>query len=193
MDIQERLLDVDDLWELGRDPAYSDRYIELIDGELIEMPQPGRRHGLLAADIVFYLRLYTRTREIGEITIESGYFSADDRHTLLGPDVAFLRYDRLPQPPTDKWVSVMPDLAVEIRSPGDSLAKIRRKAQIYLRNGTTIVWIVLPAQQGVEVWRQVEGSPPASEFFGVGDKLEGEDVLPGFKLDISLLFPPDRD
>ena len=106
--------------------------------------------------------------------------------------MAFLRYDRLPQPPTDKYVSVMPDLVVEIRSPFDTLAKVRRKAEVYLRRGTTLVWIVLPKQKGVEVWRLDQSSQLRSEFLGTDDKLSGEAILPGFELEISLLFPRDK-
>ncbi len=191
MIVQERLFDVNDVWELAHDPDNENVCFELIDGELFTMTPPGRRQGLLATEIVFYLRLFLSRRDIGEVTIESGYFSEHDRHTLLGPDVAFLRYDRLPQPPTEKYVSVMPDLAVEIRSPFDTLAKVRRKAEVYLRRGTTLVWIVLPKQAGVEVWRQDESGQLYSEFLGVGDKLSGEAILPGFELEISRLFPQE--
>ena len=106
--------------------------------------------------------------------------------------MAFLRYDRMPQPPTDKYVSVMPDLAVEIRSPFDTLSKARRKAEVYLRRGTTLVWIVLPKQEGVEVWRLDDSDHLRSEFLGMDDKLSGEAILPGFELEISLLFPRDK-
>ncbi len=192
MVIQERLFDVDDVWEMAHDPDNENIYFELIDGELFATVPPGRRHGLLATEISFYLRLFLDTHDIGEVTIESGYYSADDRHTLLGPDVAFLRYDRMPQPPTEKYVSVMPDLAVEIRSPFDTLSKARRKAEVYLRRGTTLVWIVLPKQEGVEVWRLDDSGHLRSEFLGMDDKLSGEAILPGFELEISLLFPRDK-
>lgn len=189
MAVQERLFDVDDVWRLARNPDNENVHFELIDGELFTMVPSGRRHGLLATEIAFYLRLFLGKHNIGEVTTESGYYSEHDRHTLLGPDVAFIRYDRLPQPPTDNYVPVMPDLAVEIRSPFDTLAKVRRKAAIYLRRGTTIVWIVLPKQEGVEVWRQDESGQLRSEFLGVGDKLSVEETLPGFELEINLLFP----
>ncbi|MCY4071819.1 MAG: Uma2 family endonuclease [Chloroflexi bacterium] len=193
MVIQERLFDVDDVWRLAHDPDNENVRFELIDGELFTMVPPGRRHGLLAVEIAGYLWQYSKLHPLGEVTTDSGYFSADDLHTLLGPDVAFLRYDRLPQPPTEKYVPVMPDLAVEIRSPFDTLAKVRRKAEVYLRRGTTIVWIVLPKQEGVEVWRLDESGQLRSEFLGVGDKLSGDETLPGFELEISLLFPKKQD
>ena len=83
----------------------------------------------------------------------------------------------------------MPDLAVEIMSPNDTLANARKKASIYLDNGTTLVWIVQPKRQGVEVCRFVEGSGMEHEFVGQGGTLSGERVLPGFELEIDLLFP----
>lgn len=192
MEIQERLFDVDDVWQLAHDPDNENVYFELIEGELFTMAPPGRRHGLLSTEISFHLRLFLEEHDIGEVTTDSGYYSAADRHTLLGPDVAFMRYDRLPQPPTEKYVSVMPDLAVEIRSPYDTLAKMRRKAEVYLRRGTTLVWIVLPKQGAVEVWRVDDTGDLRSELLGAGDKLTGDEILPGFELQISVLFPRDK-
>ena len=180
---------VDDLWEMAQDPAYADRNIELIEGELIEMSHPGRRHGLLATDIAAYLWLFNREHKVGEVTVDSGYHYLEDRYNMLAPDVAFLRHDRMAEPPSDSWTTVMPDLVVEIHSPSDTYAKARRKAQIYLRNGTTLVWLVQPARQGVEVCRLLDGSMQ-SEFLGQGAKLSGEEILPGFELEIDLLFPP---
>lgn len=193
MVVQERLFDVDDVWRLAHNPDNEYVRFELIEGELFTMVPPGRRHGLLAVEIAGYLWQYSKLHPLGEVTTDSGYYSEHDRHTLLGPDVAFLRYDRLPQPPTEKYVSVMPDLAVEIRSPFDTLAKVRRKAEVYLRRGTTIVWIVLPKQEGVEVWRLDETGQLRSEFLAAGDRLSGEEILPGFELEISLLFPNSQD
>ena len=193
MAIQERFFDVDDVWELAHDPDNENIQFELIDGELFTMAPPGRRHGILSARISFHLTLFNNDHDLGEVTVESGYFSESDRHTLLGPDVAFLRYKKMPQPLTDKYVSVMPCLAVEIRSPFDTIAKIRRKAQVYLRNGSTLVWLVLPDQKGVEVWRRDDDSLVRSLFVGMDGKLTGEPILPGFELEISVLFPPTRD
>ena len=64
MDIQERLFDVDDVWELAHDPDNDNVCFELIDGELFTMVPPGRRHGILAAKIAFYLTLFNNERDI---------------------------------------------------------------------------------------------------------------------------------
>jgi len=83
----------------------------------------------------------------------------------------------------------MPDLAVEIQSPSDRLVELRRKAAVYLRHGTEIVWLVLPKRAGVEVWRLGDNGIPASEFIARGGSLTGEPVLPGFALELQRLFP----
>ena len=78
----------------------------------------------------------------------------------------------------------MPDLAVEIQSPSNTLAELRRKAGVYLANGTELVWLVLPERPGVEVWRADAASEPTSEFVARGGSLSGEPVLPGFALEL---------
>ena len=51
----------------------------------------------------------------------------------------------------------MPDLAVEVLSPSNSLPELRRKAEVYLQHGTALVWLVNPSGMTVEVWRLAEG------------------------------------
>ena len=107
---------------------------------------------------------------------------------LLLPDVAFIHRERAPDPFPEKFVPVMPDLAVEIRSPNDTLKELRDKAQIYFQHGTKLVWIVLPAQRAVEIHRPQSAPRAKQETLNIGDTLSGEDILPGFELDLSRLF-----
>ena len=91
---------------------------------------------------------------------------------------------------TPEFLSLMPDLAVEIKSPNDSLAQLRCKAAIYLNNGSSLVWLVLPAEKGVDVCRAAAGGRLDIEFVGQAGALSGEDVVPGFELPLSRIFPP---
>ncbi len=193
MAIQEKLYTVDDLWAMESDPAYEDRYFYLIDGRLYEDPMPGRRHGLVAVEIAFHLRQYTAEHPVGEVTMDVGFHAPDTRYTAMLPDVAYQRFDRLPDPPPDAYVPEMPDLAVEIQSPSDSLSKMRRKAQAYLDNGTALVWLVQPKRRGVEVCRSSEDGDLKTEFLGSSDTLRSDDILPGFELEVSKIFAVLRD
>ena len=139
--------------------------------------------------IDFFLRGYVMSKDLGEVHVEHGFSPPGDRNTMLAPDVAFISHARLSGQPEDGFISVMPDLAVEIASPNDSLAQLRRKARIYLDNGACLVWIVLPSQRGVDVCRSATGARLDIEFVGADGILSGEDALPGFELDLSRLFP----
>ena len=183
MIIEKQLYTIDDVWELAHDPGNENLQVELIDGELCSMTRPGRRHGIIATEIAGYLWLFNKTHNLGLVTVESGYHPPDYRYTLLGPDVAFTRFERMPDSPPDKFIPVMPDLAVEVLSPSDTLAKAREKAEIYLRNGTSVVWLVQPGRQGVDVCRLIDGSQLQIEFVGNDGKLSGESFLPSFELE----------
>ena len=114
---------------------------------------------------------------------------ANNCHTLLGPDAAFIRKAFAPPADHEYYVPRMPDLAVEIQSPSNTYAELRRKAAAYLANGTELVWLVLPERAGVEVWRAGTDGEPASEFIANDGRLTGEPVLPGFTLPVERLFP----
>ncbi len=190
MAVQERLYTVDDVWNLAHDPENENIHFELIDGELFQMAPPGLQHGNLAVEIAFHIRAYVKTHDAGLVTVETGYHPSDTRATVLSPDVAFLSAARIPQSDPEKYVPAMPDLAVEIMSPSDSLRQIRRKAAIYLANGTSLVWLVMPKEVGVDVCRPSEDAGLRIDFVGRDDKLYGEHVLPGFEMELKLLFPP---
>ena len=189
MVVQQRLYTVDDVWEFAHQLENENIHFELIDGELHRMAPPGLEHGDLAVEIAYYLKGFVKKRDLGKVTVETGYHPSTTRATLLSPDVAFLSKARLPKSDPRKYVSVMPDLAIEILSPSDSLEQVRRKAAIYLDNGTELVWIVIPNEMGVDVCRSAEGAGVRIDYVGRDDKLYGEDVLPGFELELKLLFP----
>ncbi|MCE2473644.1 MAG: Uma2 family endonuclease [Anaerolineae bacterium] len=66
---------------------------------------------------------------------------------------------------------------------------MREKAATYLQHGSRMVWLVFPDQEGVEVCRQGDEERITFEFVGPDGSLSGEDVLPGFELEMAHLFP----
>ena len=187
MQVQQRLYDIDDLWRLVQDANDDTRY-ELIEGEIIRMAPTFEDHGYLAGVIFHYFLVFDPRRELGIPSVETGYYSLDDRSTVLAPDVAFRRTIRPGESPQHKFVPVMPDLAVEIKSPSNSLAELRRKAAIYLNHGSQLVWIILPASQSAEVHRLDASGDLQREIIAADGALSGEQVLPGFELPLTKLF-----
>ena len=139
---------------------------------------PVRLHGRLALRIGRYIADYADEYNLGEATVEVGYHPPDERQTLLIPDVAFEGSAQASRPATAGYAPFMPDLAVEIISPSQSVEQARRKAKVYLRHGTTIVWLVHPAEQSAEVWIAGNEGEPQSETIGLDDELSGGAVLP---------------
>ncbi len=188
MILEKQIFTIDDVWEMAQDPEYEHVFLEIIDGDLITMTRPGNIHGLLATEIALYLRLFNMRNKLGQVTVESGYHPPNYRYTLLGPDVAFTRFDRMPKPRPEKFVPVMPDLAVEVLSPSNTIVEARRKAEVYLLNGTSIVWLVQASKQSVEVCRLVDGTQLQIESISHDGTLIGEPILPGFELEVSKIF-----
>ena len=188
MAIKDRVYTVDDIWRLEQQPLNpADKYY-LIDGELLTKMAPSELHGDIAMRLGAHLFQYVEERELGRVTTEVGFHPPDDRLTVLLPDVAFTRKSRTAQPARSSYVPYMPDLAVEIISPSQSLAQTRRKAEVYLRHGAALVWLVDPAAKFAEAWRRGADGALASERIAAEDELNGGDILPGFQLPLVRIF-----
>ena len=186
-DAPARLVTADELLRLSKDEFYG----ELIRGELCEEMPPGFRHEKLVAKLIVLLSLFVEARGLGTVTGCSGVWTERDPDTVRAPDVQFYTLERLPlddQP--SGYVEIAPDLVVEVRSPNDSLAKLRDKANMWLDVGVRVVWVVIPELRIVEIYRQ-EGEPTT---LAAGDQLDGSDVLPGFSCALEAIFgPADQD
>lgn len=174
MATQERLLDIDSVSELMRQPEFADKRFYLIDGVIYEMPPVKRLHSRIANRISMYLGIFVEERDLGEVHGEIGCYAPRDRSAMLAPDVAFFSHARLSGQPENEFLSVMPDLAVEVASPSNTVAQLRRKARIYLDNGASLVWIVLPSARGVDVCRSADGARLDIEFVSADGTLSGE-------------------
>ena len=189
MEIEKRLYTVDDVLALQSQPGNAIRNFELIAGELFELSPTNYPHGRLAGRLFRYFEEYAESRNLGEASVDVGFHPADDRSTLLAPDVAFISRARRPDPDTFTYVGYMPDLVVEIVSPSNTTAELRRKTALYLNNGASLVWLVNPMEQILEVCRLTADGQIQTEYIDITGTLSGEDVLPGFELPLRTLFP----
>jgi len=180
----EKLLTAEDLARMPELPT-GERY-ELAEGELIVMPPPGAFHGRFASRLDSRLRPFVEAHVLGEVFVETGYLLRRDPDTVRAPDVSFVSAARIPAGGLQEegFFPGSPDLAVEIVSPGDLDAEVEGKVDDYLEYGTRLVWVVRPKQRTVTVYHP-DGT---ARRLGLGDTLEGEDVLPGFILPLSDLF-----
>lgn len=180
----DRLLTAEDLLELGSD----DYQYELVRGRLVVSEPPTHEHGSIALNIGMALRAFTRPRGLGRAVVESGYVLERGPDTVRGPNVSFVRRERVPRgDDREKFVEGHPDLAVEIVSPGDRAGKIARKVGEYLTCGAGLVWVVYPGQRLVVVHAPDGGKRMVRE----PGSLDGGGVLPGFTLPLAEVFAED--
>lgn len=188
MATQERVYTVDDVWRLETAPGGPAEKYYLIEGELLTKMAPTELHGDVAIRLGTHLFLYIDERDLGRVTSEVGFHPPGDRRTVLLPDVAFTSKSRTAPRARSSYVPYMPDLAVEIISPSQTLAQVRRKAEVYLLHGTSIVWLVDPAAKFAEVWRLGEDGALFNERIASDGELSGGDILPGFRLPLSRIL-----
>ena len=102
------------------------------------------------------------------------------------PDLAFIAKERLQglKRLPKGFFDGAPDLAVEIISPNNTFEEIHNKLVQYFENGTRLVWVILPDEECVLVYRR----PKPSKLLQLEDSLDGEDVVPNFNLPLSELF-----
>ncbi len=164
----------------------SGQRMELVKGKVYEMAPAGGRHGYVAVNVTAPLAVHVRTNDLGYVfTAETGFIIRREPDTVRAPDVAFvsrsrMRVDEIP----DSFVSLAPDLVVEVVSPGDTRREVREKVEDWLRAGVRLVWIIYPGTRTAMVYRSLDDVTNLTE----DDFLDGGDVVPGFSYRIRDFF-----
>ncbi|MEL6150978.1 MAG: Uma2 family endonuclease [Chloroflexota bacterium] len=180
MAINTQKLTVDAFWE-----QYAGQPYELVNGEVIAMPPAGYEAASIARRIAMYLGLFVDENDLGDVLAGDGGYKLDEI-TLRAPDASFVSKAKLAgQFDRSKYLNMPPDLAVEVVSPNDRAGEVRQKVALYLEKGVRMVWVVYPSTRIVDVY----GPDGAATPYKDGDTLSGGDVLPGFTLPVTSIFP----
>ncbi|MBD2413190.1 hypothetical protein FACHB389_12740 [Nostoc calcicola FACHB-389] len=155
------------------------------EGELIIMPPTGWESGNRNSKL---------TQRLGNWTDVDGTGLAFDSSTGFklpnganrSPDASWVSRKRLAalNPDPAKFLPMAPDFAVELRSASDSLKTVQQKMQEYIDNGVRLGWLIDPQNQRVEIYRPGKDV----EVLQSPTSLSGEDVLPGFVLDLAQIL-----
>ena len=135
------------------DPGYPE---ELVQGRIVAMPPPDRKHGYVCGQAYYIIRHFVDEHELGRVmSNDSGVITQRDPDTVRGADVAFYSYARLPKGPLPTgYGPEVPELAVEVRSAHDGWPEILEKVAEYLAAGVLTVVVLDPGPQTAHV------SPP---------------------------------
>jgi Uma2 family endonuclease len=167
--------------------AITDRPMpELVDGELLER-EMGYKSDSIAATLLALIWIFNREHNLGLVNGAQGSYQAfpDDPNKVRIPNVSFTRKERLPKDgPPEGHARFAPDLVIEVTSPNDSVKKLNKKIKDFLAAGVPLIWVADPDTESVMVYR-LDGS---AKRLQVGDVLDGEDILPGFRCEVASLF-----
>jgi len=180
----QRLRDSDDWSEYNGVPMPVEEFLhidnteesdlEYFDGAAWVKGLVDRKHRVLIGTFDFHFGLYQREHG-GEYGPEGRVRLAPNVYRK--PDTAYYVAG------TDASNDSLPTVAVEVRSPDETMASQRRKCRMFREHGVPVCWLVDPVSRTVEVFE--EGRD--------GERLPSDGVLetallPGFWLRLEELF-----
>ncbi len=174
---------IDDFEAFVSRPENQDRFFELVNGNVVSRENT-EEMSVIACTIGTALSSFASPEKLGRTVLYVWYRSVNDLHNVRQPDVAFTRAERLQPIVTRGAATQLPDIAVEVQSPDDSLPRMREKAAWLIAHGVQLVWIALPRKRLVEVYR-ADGS---ADILTAEDTLDAGDTLPGFSVNVASLF-----
>jgi Uma2 family endonuclease len=166
---------------------------EVVDGRVVDKPPLGALEVFLASSLSCWLAPFVFQARLGYVVQEMLFLLQHSPELKRRPDLALVSAERWPLgkrvPRTEAW-DVIPDLAIEVISQSNAADEVGVKIEDYFRSGTRRVWVVYPATSKVQVYE----SPTQVRIHQVGDELEGDPLIPGFRLLLSVLFgAPSED
>ncbi|NEP78337.1 MAG: Uma2 family endonuclease [Okeania sp. SIO3C4] len=155
-------------------------------GDLIIMSPAGTETGNRNGRLTQQLFNWADRNELGIPFDSSAGFNLPNGENR-SPDAAWVpieKWNNLTPEQRTKFSPICPDFLVELMSPSDSLSETRKKMKEYLENGMILGWLINRETQKVEIYRQGKDV----EILDSPEILSGEDVLPGFILDMTRIW-----
>ena len=158
------------------------------DQRIVVMSPASRKSARVNSIIVGILADWCEAEGSGESYESSIGYTLPDGSTL-SPDVSWIRKDRLPpetaEKDEDEFIAAAPDFAVEICSKSNWLGGqygLLQKMERYIQNGVRLGWIIDPFEEKAYIFKPGRPYETIPDFTA---KLSGEEVMPGFVLDLA--------
>ena len=153
------------------------------NGDIEVMSPTGFQTGKINLVINGYLFEWYQKKAIGEVVGTDTGFTLPNG-AMRSPDAAWVseeRVSKIPEEDKKTFPHVCPDFVVKLKSSSDRLKVLQDKMHEWIANGCRLGWLIVPEEEQVYIY-QKDGA--VDEVQGFDQKLSGEDVLPGFELDL---------
>jgi Uma2 family endonuclease len=162
------------------------------EGELIIMPPTGGESGIRNSSLNLRVGLWNERTQLGKVFDSSTVFQLPNG-SKRSPDVSWVlreRWEALSAEDKRRFPPLCPDFVIELRSQTDSLETLRSKMRDYQSNNCRLGWLIDPQTPLVEIYRLSQNVELINFSFDQPPTLSGEDVLPGFLLDLTPILNP---
>jgi Uma2 family endonuclease len=179
----ERLLTVEEYAQLPDNGLPT----ELVRGRVITLNVPIPWHGFVCGKVDRIMGGFVEEQDLGYSMInDAGIITKRDPDTMRGADFAFYSYQRVPKGTLAKkgYLTVAPDLAVEVKSPDDRWKDVLTEVLEYLNAGVSVVCVLDPARSTVTVYQPDD----PERKYEADDTLTLPSVLPGFSVVVRRFF-----
>jgi len=159
------------------------------DGDILLMSPTGAKSGQRNAIITMRLGIWAERNGKGVVFDSSTAFRLPNR-AIRSPDAAWVLKSKLKRFSTveqEKFLPLCPDFVIELKSPTDRLADLKKKLKEYIDNGARLGWLLNPEARQVLIYRPGR----AVEVVNHPEAVSGEPELPGFVLDLKAIWEPE--
>ncbi len=139
-------------WEFTQRPENRGKYFELYRGEIIEMPPPGEKHGILCSYISSLLWQYMKKRGSGGVSSnDTGLLVEEDPDTVRSPDLMVFAESKPIDEMSDQYPKRIPKLIIEVFPPTVRANALLERIGQYFQRGVPLVWVIYPQDHSVSV------------------------------------------
>jgi Uma2 family endonuclease len=159
---------------------------ELVRGIVLMMNLPNPRHGQVCANVTGMLWAYFRQNGLGRVVSnDAAIITTRSPDSVRGADAAVYLFSTAPPGPLpQRYLTVVPDVVFEVRSPSDRASELLAKVAEYLAAGVKVVCLLEPDDERLTIYTE---RGPARQL-GTHDRFELPDLLGGFSAAVSEFF-----
>jgi Uma2 family endonuclease len=187
MVLRERLISANEFWDIAQLPENAEKRLELIDGVIVEMAPSSQTNTVIAARIIYFLNAVVIPGNLGYVSGADGGYTITEKNAYQ-PDVAFISKARHAELQGVAF-PVAPDITFEVISPSESSNDVNKKVRRYIQAGTKFVVTVYPEDKSIYIWKKSTDGQINAQLLTEADVLDFGDILPGFTLKVSEIFP----
>ena len=156
------------------------------DGTIVMMEPTVSYCGWFNSNINLELGLWNRKMKLGYVFDSNTGFKLPDG-SVRSPDASFVskeRWEALTEKEKNSYSPLCPDFVVELKSPSDDLEELQEKMEEYMKCGCRLGWLIDPEHEKVFIYKSALAFKVVEGF---DQTISGDDVLPGFELDLTIL------